>query len=96
MENENQGDSLKELTQIVLNLKEQLEKVLQQHHETPQYYFSADVKRRLKISDSSLRRLRAKKQIPYTTIGGTYIYPAAFINVYIMNKMKNEFNHLFD
>lgn len=39
---------------------------------------SSDVKRMFNISDSTLYRLRIHKKIPYTKIGGKFVYPKSF------------------
>ncbi|MFC3157918.1 Helix-turn-helix domain-containing protein [Chryseobacterium arachidis] len=45
-----------------------------------QYYDSADVKRLLNISDSTLFRIRKSQHIPYIKIGKKIFYPKAFFN----------------
>lgn len=43
-----------------------------------QYYDSADVKRLLNISDSTLFRIRKSQKIPYVRIGRKIFYPKSF------------------
>ncbi|MDR6157132.1 hypothetical protein QF023_000648 [Chryseobacterium sp. SLBN-27] len=43
-----------------------------------QYYDSADVKRLLNISDSTLFRNRKSQKIPYVKIGRKIFYPKSF------------------
>ncbi|MCF2218695.1 MULTISPECIES: helix-turn-helix domain-containing protein [Chryseobacterium] len=45
-----------------------------------QYYDSADVKRLLKISDSTLFRIRKSQNIPHVKIGKKIYYPKWFFN----------------
>ncbi len=47
---------------------------------------SADVKQILQISDSTLKRNRKNRLIPYTKIGKKYYYPRAFILRIIKDK----------
>ncbi|WES99439.1 helix-turn-helix domain-containing protein [Chryseobacterium arthrosphaerae] len=44
------------------------------------YYDSADVKRLLNISDSTLHRIRKSEKIPYVKIGNKIFYPKSFFN----------------
>ncbi|MGG7469402.1 helix-turn-helix domain-containing protein [Chryseobacterium arthrosphaerae] len=44
------------------------------------YYDSADVKRLLNISDSTLHRIRKSEKIPYIKIGNKIFYPKSFFN----------------
>lgn len=42
------------------------------------YYDSADVKRLMNISDSTLHRIRKSEKIPYMKIGNKIFYPKSF------------------
>jgi Helix-turn-helix domain len=44
------------------------------------YYDSADVKRMLNISDSTLFRIRKSQSIPHVRIGRKIFYPKSFFN----------------
>ncbi len=44
------------------------------------YYDSADVKRLLNISDSTLHRIRKSQKIPHVKIGNKIFYPKSFFN----------------
>jgi hypothetical protein len=44
------------------------------------YYDSADVKRLLNISDSTLFRIRKSQKIPHIRIGRKIFYPKSFFN----------------
>ncbi|MDG4655092.1 helix-turn-helix domain-containing protein [Chryseobacterium arthrosphaerae] len=44
------------------------------------FYDSADVKRLLNISDSTLHRIRKSEKIPYVKIGNKIFYPKSFFN----------------
>lgn len=61
-----------------------LSEILQTLKKSPvhdsQYYDSADVKRLLNISDSTLHRLRKAQNIPYVRIGKKIFYPKSFFN----------------
>jgi hypothetical protein len=50
-----------------------------QGNESP-YYDSADVKRLLNISDSTLLRIRKSQNIPHVRIGRKIFYPKSFFN----------------
>lgn len=64
-----------------------LEAVLEMLHELKNksfendlYYDSADVKQLLKISDSTLNRIRKSQSIPCVKIGKKIYYPKSFFN----------------
>ena len=79
------GDEyLKELLRIFSELLAHLKKSKQQ--ESP-YYDSADIKRMLNISDSTLHRIRKSEKIPYFRIGRKIFYPKSVFN----DDFKNAF-----
>ena len=44
------------------------------------YYDSADVKRLMNISDSTLHRIRKSQKIPHVKIGNKIFYPKSFFS----------------
>jgi hypothetical protein len=46
--------------------------------ELPALYDTVDVMRMLHISESTLYRMRKKKEIPFKKVGGKYFYPAYY------------------
>ena len=55
-----------------------------------EWFTTEDVIRHLKISRSSLYRLRTKQLIPSYKLGGTIVYPKSLINKLLLNKsIKN-------
>ena len=51
---------------------------------------SSDVKRMFNISDSTLYRLRISKEIPFTKIGGKFVYPKSFFVSTLGNRCRNK------
>lgn len=49
---------------------------------------SSDVKRMFNISDSTLYRLRVQKKIPFTKIGGKFVYPKGFFVTTMGNRCR--------
>ena len=45
-----------------------------------EFYDNADLKKLLKVSDSSLHRARKSKSIPFRKFGGKIYYPKAFFD----------------
>ena len=50
---------------------------------------AAAVKQRFSISDTTLYRYRIHKKIPFTKLGGRYLYPESFFTKSLMAKMEN-------
>jgi hypothetical protein len=68
-----------ELLADMLAIFEQLLETLQKNqYNDSLYYDSADVKRLLNISDSTLFRIRKSHNIPYVKIGRKIFYPKSF------------------
>ncbi|MCE3074676.1 helix-turn-helix domain-containing protein [Chryseobacterium gwangjuense] len=68
-----------ELLADMLAIFEQLLETLQKNqYNDSLYYDSADVKRLLNISDSTLFRIRKSRNIPYVKIGRKIFYPKSF------------------
>ena len=61
---------VEQLTKVVLQLKEQANNDI--------WYDNADVLKLFNISDSTLLRYRKEKKIPFTKLGGRFLYPKAF------------------
>ena len=51
---------------------------------------AADLKQRFNISDATLYRYRVKKKIPFTKLGGRFLYPESFFTKSLMAKMENK------
>ena len=58
------------------------------------WYDNADAKIALKISDSTLARLRKDQKIPFTKVGNKYYYPRDYFDKSLMQKLENK--HLID
>lgn len=65
---------------VLILLSEILETLKQTHGQDALYYDSADVKRLLNISDSTLSRIRKSQSIPCVRIGKKLFYPKSFFN----------------
>jgi tRNA A37 N6-isopentenylltransferase MiaA len=55
---------------------------------------NVDVKQILRISESTLARLRKSEKIPYLELGGKIYYPRTFFEDSMLAKMKNK--HLIE
>lgn len=68
-----------ELLNAILAVFVEILNTLQENQtQDSQYYDSADVKRLLNISDSTLFRIRKSQNIPYVKIGKKIFYPKSF------------------
>jgi hypothetical protein len=73
---------VEELKKVVLNLKEQANNDI--------WYDSADVMQLYNISDSTLARYRKEDKIPFTRLGGRFLYPKHYFTKSLMEKMENK------
>ncbi len=83
-----------DLREFKIELLEELEELLSKFHTTPEpisWLRSADVKKKLKISNTTLQNLRNKKIIKGHKIEGILFYDAAEIDrVLLENAVENE------
>ena len=73
---------VEELKKVVLNLKEQANNDI--------WYDSADVMQLYNISDSTLARYRKEDKIPFTRLGGRFLYPIDYFTKSLMEKLVNK------
>ena len=73
---------VEELTKVVSNL--------QQQANTDIWFDGADVLKLFKISESTLARYRKENKIPFTRLGGRFLYPKDFFTKSLMTKMENK------
>ncbi|MEC4048618.1 helix-turn-helix domain-containing protein [Flavobacterium sp. SUN046] len=52
-----------------------------------EWYDDQDILRMFKISPSTLYRLRKKNEIPFSKVGGKYIYPKTLIHKILLDKV---------
>lgn len=73
---------VEELTKVVLHLKEQANNDI--------WYDSSDVMRLYNICESTLARFRKEDKIPFTRLGGRFLYPKVFFTKSLMEKLENK------
>jgi hypothetical protein len=78
MEREKLIKQLNEFTVIIEEKTAKISKLLGLKKDTNRWLTGADVKGILKISESTLRRMRNRNEIPYRKMGRTFYYPSAF------------------
>ena len=71
-----------ELKKVILDLKQQANNDI--------WYDGADIKQLFNISESTLIRYRKEKKIPFTRLGGRFLYPKTFFTKSLMEKMENK------
>ena len=80
----NKTNSQPEGDQFMITVINYLSKILETLEKTQvndsKYYDSADIKRLLNISDSTLLRIRKSQNIPHVRIGRKIFYPKSFFN----------------
>src|SRR5690606_35526759 len=85
---------VQDLLQKIEQKKKELKELVKKEEPSSEYLYGADVKLKLKISESTLRRMRKRNEIPHSKIGRTYYYPASFFTKIIKNRFKNSYSHL--
>ncbi len=73
---------LEEQAKVILDLQQQAKNDI--------WYDSADIKVLFNISESTLIRYRKEKKIPFTKLGGRFLYPKAFFTKSLMERMENK------
>ncbi len=73
---------MNDILKVVLNLQEQANNDI--------WYDSADVMQLYNISDSTLARYRKENKIPFTRLGGRFLYPKSFFTKSLMEKLENK------
>ncbi|WEK70981.1 MAG: helix-turn-helix domain-containing protein [Candidatus Chryseobacterium colombiense] len=74
-----------EMLNTILAVFEEMVNILKENQNNDSlFYDSADVKRLLNISDSTLFRIRKSQHIPYVKIGRKIFYPKSFF----INRLK--------
>jgi predicted DNA-binding transcriptional regulator AlpA len=63
---------------------------------TNKWLYSTEVMDMLQISESTLRRMRKKGEIPCEKIGGTYRYPSIYLDKILLEKTMERFHKKFD
>lgn len=84
---------MKTEVEILQTQVEELMKVvsnLQQQANTDIWFDGADVLKLFKISESTLARYRKENKIPFTRLGGRFLYPKDFFTKSLMTKMENK------
>lgn len=71
-----------ELKEVILDLKQQANNDI--------WYDGADIKQLFNISNPTLSRYRKDKKIPFTKLGGRFLYPKSFFTKSLMDKMENK------
>src|SRR5690554_442217 len=60
------------------------------------WLYGAEVKKKLNISESTLRRLRINNDIPYYKIRRTYYYPSYFFEKKLLENTKKRYGKDWD
>ena len=90
---------LQGLSEFTVTMEEktiEIAKLIGKRPKANNWLFGCDVKRILNISESTLRRRRIKKVIPFTKIGKTYYYPSVFFEKILLQRVKSNFKEIFD
>lgn len=87
---------LSEFTVIMEEKTTQISKLIGKKIQDNKWLFGSEVKRILKISESTLRRMQLRKEISFIKIGRTYYYSSVFFDKILLKRVKNKFIELFD
>lgn len=96
METERMFNEMKKLTVLIENSTSKISKLLASNKKPNQWLYGSEVKELLRISESTLRRMRLENRIPYKKIGRTYQYPSIFFDKVLLNKAKKRYGKEWD
>lgn len=96
METERMFNEMKKLTVLIENSTSKISKLLASKKKPNQWLYGSEVKELLRISESTLRRMRLENRIPYKKIGRTYNYPSIFFEKILLNKAKKRYGKEWD
>ena len=96
METERMFNEMKKLTVLIENSTSKISKLLASKKKPNQWLYGSEVKELLRISESTLRRMRLENRIPYKKIGRTYNYPSIFFEKVLLNKAKKRYGKEWD
>lgn len=91
MEQEKLLRQLNEFTVIMEEKATTISKLIGRNTSPDRLLVGAEVKRILKISDSTLRRMRNRNDIPFGKIGRSYYYPSNFFEKAFAKKVNTLF-----
>ena|SRR5690554_1006998 len=96
MENKELLDQLKKFAVLIESSTSKISELLIAGDSTNLWLFGSEVKEILRISESTLRRMRLDKSIPYAKIGRTYYYPSIYLKKTLLNQISNKFRDYLD
>ncbi len=96
MENKKLLDQIKKLAVLIENSTSKISELLTAEKQPNLWLFGSEVKSILRISESTLRRMRLDKRIPFKKIGRTYYYPSIYFDNVLLNQTRNKFRDNFD
>jgi|SRR5690554_777569 len=96
MENKELLDQINKFAVLIENSTSKISELLTAEKQTNAWLFGSEVKNILRISESTLRRMRLDKRIPYKKIGRTYYYPSTYFDKVLLNQIRNKFRDNFD
>jgi hypothetical protein len=71
-----------EMKKVILDLTQQANNDI--------WYDGADLKSLFHLSESTLIRYRKENKIPFTKLGGRFLYPKVYFTKSLMEKMENK------
>lgn len=96
MENKELLDQLKKFAVLIESSTSKISELLTAGTSTNLWLFGSEVKDILRISESTLRRMRLDKRIPYKKIGRTYYYPSHYLGEILLYEILKRFRDDLD
>lgn len=91
-------EKLKEIKALFLEIEQksnQLNEVFSADTTNRNFLYSSEVIQKLGISESTLKRMRRRKDIPFSKLSGVYIYPKKYFDALLEQRFQNKFKHLY-
>jgi len=96
MESEEVLNQMRKFAVLIEKATSKISEQLSSEKQTNKWLYGSEVKELLRISESTLRRMRLENRIPYKKIGRTYQYPSVFFDKVLLNKAKKRYGKEWD
>ncbi len=91
-------EKLKEIKALFLEIEQKsthLNEIFSADTTNRNFVYSSEVMQKLGISESTLKRMRRRQEIPFFKLSGVYIYPKAYFDNLLERRFRNKFKHLY-
>jgi len=91
MESEKPPCQIKKFAVLMEKIDSKIDYLESNKNGVNRWMFGSEVRDLLRISQSTLRRMRLANKIPYKKIGQTFYYPSIFFDEVLLNTVKKRY-----